>query len=56
MTQQGPDAFRGLVNGDEIVVEFGEHAGSAVQGTTRLVLPPKLLRTVMFCGFTDHVN
>jgi hypothetical protein len=44
MTQQGPDAFRGLVKDDELVVEFGQLGAEGVEGTTRLVLPVETAR------------
>ncbi len=34
----------------------GSREGRYFTVTALLLVPPKLLRTVMFCGFTDQVN
>lgn len=47
MTAQQPDAFRGLVDGDDIVVEFGRGGPGGVTGDTRVVLPAETARRLV---------
>lgn len=47
MTAQQPDAFRGLVDGDDIVVEFGRSGPGGVAGDTRVVLPAETARRLV---------
>ncbi len=39
-----------------ILIFAGSREGRYFTVTALLLVPPKLLRTVMFCGFTDQVN
>lgn len=47
MTQQQPDAFRGLVDGQDIVVEFGQGGPEGVTGGSRIVLPAETARRLL---------
>lgn len=47
MAEQQPDAFRGLVRDEEIVIEFGQHDGAGVLGSQRLVLPVETARRLV---------
>lgn len=42
--QPAPDAFRGLVDGAEVVIELGQQGAAGVAGSTRLVLPIETAR------------
>ena len=42
--QPAPDAFRGLVDAGDVVVEFGQQGAAGVVGSTRLVLPVETAR------------
>lgn len=44
MNERGADAFRGLVDGQALIVEFGENGPAGVAGTDRLVMPVETAR------------
>jgi hypothetical protein len=47
MAVQRPDSFRGLVDGHDIVVEFGRRGAAGVQGDTRVVMPAETARRLL---------
>lgn len=44
MTDDAPDSFRGLVDGDKVVVEFGRRGPGGVAASTRIVMPAETAR------------
>lgn len=45
--QEQPDAFRGLVDGRDVVLEFGRAGPDGVAGSTRVVLPAETARRLL---------